>query len=179
MTNAEMKAALKEAGVKDAEIKKMAKKIDAEKVTAVVEAAKNADEAIKAIGKLYPSIDIKAVKKDFDFYAGQIQNAGKEKKSKTPIALTESELEHVAGGSSVGDWFSKNWKGLLVGIAVCVAFVGGVAATAALAGGSEMVTGLLFATTNLQGIGGAILAMGVAIGATSGYVTQQLVFDKQ
>ncbi len=179
MTNAEMKAALKEAGVKDAEIEKMAKKIDAEKLTAVVEAAKNVDEAIKAIGKLYPSIDIKAVKKDFDFYASQIQNAEKGKKSKTPMALTESELEHVAGGSSAGDWFSKNWKGLLIGIAACVAFVGGVAAIGAAAGGSEMATALLFGMNNVKSIGGAILAMGVAIGATSGYVTQQLVFDKQ
>ncbi|MBQ7158455.1 MAG: hypothetical protein IJS09_03380, partial [Treponema sp.] len=109
-------------------------------MTEIVEKAKDPKTAIKEICKLYPDFNAKEMEEKLDFMAGQLQNSADEKKSAQPAELTENELEMVAGGSSAGDWFSKNWKTLLLGMAI------GVGAAFALSGVAAMaVTGELSA----------------------------------
>ena len=136
--------------------KKISKKVDAEKLTEIVEKAKDPKTAIKGICKLYPEFNAKEMEEKLDFMAGQLQNSADEKKSAQPAELTENELEMVAGGSSAGDWFSKNWKTLLLGMAI------GVGAAFALSGVAAMaVTGELSAL-------GAVLSPLAAVGALAG-----------
>ena len=109
MTNAEMKKSLKQMGVKDADIKKVEKGIDAEKLSAAVEKAKSPDEAIKAIANVCPSINANDLKKRYEFISGQAAEVNKEvEKLKKPMELTSDELEIVAGGSAVGGVVNEN-----------------------------------------------------------------------
>ncbi len=86
MTNAEMKKSLKQLGVKDADIKKVEKDIDAEKLSVAVESAKSPEDAIKAIAKACPSINAKELKKRYEFISGQAEEVNKEvKKPKKPM----------------------------------------------------------------------------------------------
>lgn len=173
MTSEKLTEALKTGKLTAEDIAEIKEKIDSEKLIGIIEKAKNPDEAIKAIAKAYPSVKAEELKKQFDFYADQMQqNTGAKKSSKKPMALTEEELGYVAGGSAVGDWFAKNWKGLLVGIAACAIFTGGIFGGAFIAGGASMAG-------HFMGIGGAIFAGGIAAGIGAGILTQGYVFDKQ
>ena len=130
--------------------------IDAEKLTDAVEKSKSPKEAFAAISKVCPSVDAKGLEKVYEFYAVQFVASYEEANGKTKNAsskvmkLTEGELEQVAGGAgSVGDWLGKNWKSLLVGVAIfAVAAVG-----CAIAGG---VIGTASTFTLAQGVGQAI-----------------------
>ena len=180
MTNAEMKKSLKQLGVKDADIKKVEKDLDAEKLSVAVEKAKSPDEAIKAIAKACPSINAKELKKRYEFVSGQSAEVNKEvKKLKKPMQLTGDELENVAGGS-IGDWFSKNWKGILIGLAVGLV-VGAVTGGAGLfvgSGASAIQTaGVMTSLAHITGgalagsMGAAsfgIVAGSMAVGAIAG-----------
>jgi len=183
MTNAEMVKAFSEAGLKAADLKKIEKKVDAEKITKAVESAATLEDGIKAVCKLHPELNAKELKKQMDFYAGQISGeSSKKSKKSAPMELTVDELEHVAGGSAVGDWFSKNWKVLLVGLAVGVAasiglsFVGaaiGAHAGTAVAIAKAATFGLAVNSVSAAGVAtgtmiGAAVGVAVGIGATAG-----------
>ncbi len=169
MTNAEMVKAFSEAGLKAADLKKIEKKVDAEKITKAVESAATLEDGIKAVCKLHPELNANELKKQMDFYAGQISGeSSKKSKKKAPMELTVDELEHVAGGSAVGDWFSKNWKVLLVGLAVgVVASIGLSFAGAAI--GAKAVSGVAVATAATHGLAvNAAVAAGISTGSMIG-----------
>ena len=183
MTNAQMKEALEKAGVKAADVSKVASKFDAEKITKAVESAATPDEAIKAVASLYPEINAKELKKQYDFYAEQLKDGIPDSvKAKAPMELSEDELENVAGGSAVGDWFAKNWKVLVVGLAVGIAasiglsFAGaaiGAKAGSAVAIAKAATFGLAVNSVSAAGVSmgtmiGASVGVAVGIGATAG-----------
>lgn len=178
MTNAEMAKAFSEAGLKAADLKKIEKKVDAEKITKAVETAATLEDGIKAVCKLHPELNANELKKQMDFYAGQISGeSSKKSKKKAPMELTVDELEHVAGGSAVGDWFSKNWKVLLVGLAVGITasiglgFVGAAIGSTAAATGSGMALAINVASASAITTGtmiGSAVGVAVGIGATVG-----------
>jgi hypothetical protein len=126
MTNAEMVKAFSEAGLKAADLKKIEKKVDAEKITKAVESAATLEDGIKAVCKLHPELNAKELKKQMDFYADQLSssNSAKTRKLDEAMELTEDELEHVAGGTGSS---SINWKAILIGVA-CALVCAGVAA---------------------------------------------------
>lgn len=131
MTNEELRKGLLEAGASAENVKKVAEAYDAEKITSIVENAVSVKEAAEEIQKLYPEISAKTLQEQYHFYEEQLIGAEKKQKAeKGPMELTEGELEHVAGGSSVGDWFSNNWKKIVIGLAIAV----GCAALGALGG---------------------------------------------
>ena len=120
------------------------------------------------------------------------QSVAAGKNDEKVLSLTDDELEHVAGGSSAGDWFAKNWKVLLVGLAVgVVASVGlgflgsaiGSAGSAAvdidafcagLTAGSRTGMGISMtlltstATSAVPTVIGASIGAAIGIGATVG-----------
>lgn len=190
MTTAEMKKALKELGLADTDIAKVSKSIDAEKITKAVESSDNIEAAFKAIKALHPSIDIKQIKKQYEFYGEQLHSAKKEKKKKNAMELSESELELVAGGSAVGDWLSKNWKGIVIGVAIGVLLGGfglnlhiiGVNASGALSTFiSSTALAIPTAGMSLIGMGGigsaAIMAGTIAAGAAAGGAVSHFIGD--
>lgn len=183
MTNAELKKGLLKAGASAEDVKKIAETYDAEKITAIVEKAASVKEAAEEIQKLYPAISAKELQKQYHFYEEQL--TGTKKKSgakKSVLKLTENELEHVAGGSSVGDWFSNNWKKIVIGLAIAV----GCAALGALGGqlwavasqGAQFgigYTGMLtlhgISSLSITNVGaGGLFAGAVAGGAVGGAV---------
>jgi len=175
MTNAEMKKALKTLGVKEADAKKVEKELDAEKLTAAVEKAGSPEEAIKAVAKACPSINAKELKKRYEFVSGQSAELNEAaKKLKKPMELNEGELEQVAGGSAVGDWFKNNWKGIVIGLAVGLvlgAITGGVGMLAAAGSAEAGSFGAALGTLAAQPLGaafGGLLTTGVALTGSMG-----------
>ena len=127
MTNEEMKMAFAKSGVAEADIEKISDKFDAGKITEIVEAANTPKEALEALHAFYPELEVEALQKQCDFVKEQVEAAINEQKQKqnVPMELTEEELDNVAGGGffdSVGSWFKNNWKKILIGIGVAVAF---------------------------------------------------------
>ncbi len=111
------------------------------------------------------------------------------KKAFKELGLTDSDiakaskniLELVAGGSAVGDWLSKNWKGIVIGVAIGVLLGGfglnlhiiGVNASGALSTFiSSTALAIPTAGMSLIGMGGigsaAIMAGTIAAGAAAG-----------
>ena len=152
MTKADVKVWADKVGMSKEDLEKLESKYDVEKMTDVVERSSNPDEALKAIHELYPDIDATELKKQYDFYSDQF-NASEEKLDK-PMELTDNELENVAGGAA--SWWSRNWKKLIVGLAIAVA---GVALGVGLGLGGIVAV----KTAVMIGIGGA--AAGAAIGS--------------
>lgn len=109
----------------------------------------------------------------------------------TDIAkVSKNILELVAGGSAVGDWLSKNWKGIVIGIAVGFLLGGaGVAAHAIGIHTSGAISTILTSTAlaipsggmalaGMSGIGGvAIMAGTIAAGAAAGGAVSHFIGD--
>ncbi|MBQ6781494.1 MAG: hypothetical protein IJP62_09730 [Treponema sp.] len=83
------------------------------------------------------------------------------------MELTVDELEHVAGGSAVGDWFSKNWKALVVGVFVAVAASIGLGFVGAALGSLSPAVGggAVFAVNEASA---AAITTGTMIGSSVG-----------
>ena len=192
MTDAEMRDVLKQLGANETDINKVSESLDAEKLTMIVEGAKNSEEAIAAIGKAFPFIDVKELQKRYDFIFGQASAASKEAKSKAPVQLTKEELENVAGGSSVGDWLKKNWRGVVVGavLGLCLGvFTAGVGvgihaagfagfsacspAAMSLSGLAYLVAPSVTVATKLV-VASTALAFAAGLGVAGGHVEESL-----
>jgi len=166
MTNAEYRKILEDNGIAAADIKKIQYKFDAEKITETVENATSPDEAFKALHDLYPELKVEELKKQSNFMMNQLAQAVEEVKKKGSVELTAEELDCIAGGgifSDIGNWFSNNWKKILVGAAIFLvsvaAFTVGGAALG-LAGGA-----ILGAISGQGALGGAIMG-GLLCGAS-------------
>lgn len=121
MTNKEIMAILKKNGVSEAEIKKVTEKFDAEKITEIVESSSTPKEAFKNLHSFYQEIETQKLQDQMDFVQGQIEAATNGHNNCKTIELTENELSMVSGGG-LGSWFKNNWKKILIGIGVAVAF---------------------------------------------------------
>ena len=156
MTKADVKIWADKVGMSKEVLEKLESKYDVEKMTDVVERSSNPDEAIKAIHELYPDIDATELKKQYDFYEAQF-NASEEKLDK-PMELTDGELENVAGGAA--NWWSRNWKKFVVGLAIAVAGVllgGGLGLAGVVGVGKAIMIGV-------AGLGVAAGVSGMAMG---------------
>ena len=161
MTKAELRNMCKAAGLNDEAMKKLEAEYDIEKMTKTVESAHTPKEAMEALHKLYPSLDVKEMQEQYEFYEAQsreLSKGKKEKKLSKPMELTTDELEHVAGGAP--SWISKNWKKLVIGIAaaLCAVLIGtGIGAGLGAAAGTGIIGGL--------GVKGIVFTAMGAIGA--------------
>ncbi len=172
MTKNEFKSICEQGGVSKEAIKKIQEEYDVDKMTKAVESARTPKEAMEALHKLYPTLDVKEMKAQYEFYEEQsreLSGRKKEKKLSKPMELTTDELEHVAGGAS--SWISKNWKKLLIGIAAALAVVlvvtgvgaavgGSIGATFAAAGGGVSAKAIVFSAMGAIGAGYAGYQLG-------------------
>ena len=121
MTNAELKKIMEGSGLSAEEISKFQAKFDAEKITEIVESSSTPKEAFKNLHSFYPEIETQKLQDQMDFVQGQIEAATNGHNNCKTIELTENELSMVSGGG-LGSWFKNNWKKILIGIGVAVAF---------------------------------------------------------
>ena len=110
MTNKEVKTILAKSGVTEETIEKVQGKFDFEKITEIVESANNPKEAMTNLHAFYPELEVSKLEEQMDFVQEQFEAASKENHNKKEATeLTEDELDKVAGGSAVGDFFCNNW----------------------------------------------------------------------
>jgi hypothetical protein len=157
MTNEEMKTIYANAGLAEADIKKIDVKYDFGKVTEIIEAAHNPKEAFESIHAFYPELDVEKMQEQMDFIQDQINAAFNGEKTEVPLELTEKELDMVTGGGSIGAWLGQNWR------RVTAAAVAGVIAGAACAVGGGYI-GSVFGPAGI--VVGAVV--GGVIGAGMG-----------
>ena len=183
MTNEEMKMLLKKNGVSDENIEKTSAKYDAEKITEIVESASNQKEAIMAIHKLYPELEVSRLEESMTFMQDQLESAVKEQYEQGKIELSSEELENVAGGGffdAVGSFFKNHWKAILIGAAIVVgvalaagtlgAGVGFLGGLAVFAEGSTSIMGMALGTLGLgaTALGGGFVGAAAVGGAICG-----------
>ena len=168
MTNAEIKETFGKMGVSSEDTAKFLAKFDAEKITEIVEAADTQDEAFEKLHEYYPELEVEKLKHQVNFMREQVETAAKEQNKQEPIALSEAELENVAGGGfwgDVGNWFKSNWKAIAVGAAIVVgAALIGTGIGAAI--GSTMI-GWVAISSGVY-VMGALTATGALIGGGIG-----------
>lgn len=183
MTNTEMKTLLAQNGVAEKDVEKVAERFNAEKITEIVEAADTIEEAFENIHAFYPALEVAKLQEQMDFVQEQIEAAVNGTNTKTPLELTENELEMVNGGglfNSIGNWCKKNWKALaitaaVVGAVVLTAGTGCLIAGAAMTMAAPTIGGVAVGATatslTLGGIGLGFL--GAVIGSVGGLALYQ------
>ena len=158
MTNEEMKKALAQGGVAEAEIEKVSEKFDAEKITEIVEEASNPREAFENLHAFYPELEVEKLEEQMNFVQDQLEAATKGQTEKEPVELTENELEMVSGGG-IGDWFKSNWKKVAIGAAIVVG-------AALICTGVGAAIGAAVASSAVASSASALLATTAAVGIT-------------
>ena len=164
MTNAKMKAIMTKSGGSEEVVEKISEKFDFEKITELIDGASKPEEAIEAIHNFYPELEVSKLQEQLDFVHGQFESAYNEQKSKETFELTESELDHVAGGG-ISEWYnglSQGWKAVVTTATLIVATTAIFAGVGAL--GAVMAQSALSATTIATSVGKVALISG-ALGA--------------
>ncbi len=136
MEKEKMKQLLKEMGLSTAEIKKVLQTFEDKKIQDVLANARTEKEAIEAIKKNFPSIDINELKRQCVSMTFRAQGGHR----KAPVEMTREELAHVAGGADKS-WWERNWLTVLsIGVTVVSGVVGTVAKYAARGAGEAAST---------------------------------------
>ncbi len=153
MTNAEVITNLRKMDMDEKAIQYFDEKYDMEELSSLVDQASDPKEAIDAIHKLYPDLQVEELTKQCEFIAQQLK-AGNDPKNGEIQELTEDELSNVAGGG-LFDWvddLSDGWKAVVKGAVIGVA----VAAAWMVIGGA--IVTLPFATIAAASCCGGLLA---------------------
>jgi len=136
MKKEKMKQILKEMGLSTAEIKRVLQTFEDKKIQDVLANARTEKEAIEAIKKSFPSIDINELKRQCISMTPRAWGDHK----KAPVEMTREELAHVAGGAD-GSWWERNWLTVLsLGVTLVSGVVGGAATLASRGAGKAAST---------------------------------------
>lgn len=119
MTNTEMKAVLKNAGVAVEDIAKIQENYDVERISMIVEAASNPKSAFNAIHAFYPELEVEKLQEQMDFVQEQLQSDEKENQ-KEDIKKELYNIFVCGFFDSIKNFFQSNWKAVAVGAAIVV-----------------------------------------------------------
>lgn len=119
MTNTEMKAVLKNAGVAVEDIAKIQENYDVERISMIVEAASNPKSAFNAIHAFYPELEVEKLQEQMDFVQEQLQADSKENQ-KDNIKNELYDIFVCGFFDSIKNFFQNNWKAVVLGAAIVV-----------------------------------------------------------
>lgn len=78
------------------------------------------EEALKKLSEKYPEMDVKALEESFEYAKEELKKQlnQKDSDSEEVVNLEDADLESVAGGSGLGDFFKKHWPAIVTFVGV-------------------------------------------------------------
>lgn len=78
------------------------------------------EEALKKLSEKYPEMDVKALEVSFEYAKEELKKQlnQKDSDSEEVVNLEDADLESVAGGSGLGDFFKKHWPAIVTFVGV-------------------------------------------------------------